>query len=1510
MMSPPPSPEQPEEEPVAAVSALVSKRKPRSIKQFFLTSSARFAIGLGVIGAIGLAAWLARNELATTGLSAFLRSKGIASDVTIENLQLGTAQISNLRLGPVDKPTFIAKKSTFAWHFDSKTKIMVIDQVDLNGAQLRLGIDAQGKPDFGALAPFMKPSTGPKRASLSNLTLSNALLMLDTPQGQFNANVTLQGGQTQGWSGRADVTPPEAMILKRDAGASTFFPIPVGFSLASPPGAASEGPQLTQIGFSARPNGQSLRYQGYDALRITGDITGQLTLQPGGTLRIDTRPLAVKIARVSGPGLALSNLDVTTDPIFWSQASAWQTTGWGNIAATGTLTDLQLSAPRLGLGATSFQVAAARGQSGRIQIEYQGDVRALSGPVSGQRIVAAGRVSTSLKDLTDFSKAVATGKIQVAATQLVVPKQLRAAIGANAPPPIVKALEGVVSGSGAFDFQISPAQSQISMTAPLRLSSSTRAQATWSPDGRGAPSLTIKHAENGALAMSGLGAGRLSLDVPGLVGLNGQIEGASFGPNGWALIGAGMDVASVALTPDVTARFKLDRFNIAAPRTGQLRGNGAGQVFMNAATQTGAQNGGSARLSFDVRATPSVISGTVKGPFEGWGRALGLGGYGARAGRLDLAGTARNQGGSWQIDARGKLGASALNTTAFSVLAPSANVTTLGQMTSTGAISGRASISASALKVAPTSRAQAQLAGLQLDTDASLAGTLTALEVTGRLKGQLNNADFGSIAVRAVNNETTFKGRINRELTRFSGTHATSFARLSRQDGPPSGHIDVAGTRTSGPFDMSIGRQGNGSPFWDGRLGATGTSLTTSLTLDAQSIRAGATTLTNVRLMAPTQFATNGVAWQTSANVDLATQTLTTGDTRLNGVVASGPLALSSRNGQEIRVATSRCLDFNAKSGTFPGNASVLGVSGKLCPDNAGQLAVMGGASPRLFATAELAPLAIAIGDSVSGQSLALGKVKGKIETKPDGSLGAQLQSSEFGFSLKLPDGTVAQINATQAALDIIPQQGGIVLKGRVDGLSATGLPVVLSGGATTDLIIGQGGLGGTFSFNDIVVKDADPANRFGQLRLVGSGVLNANQVSILSDVLEPASEIKMATVMLSHDIASGAGNLDFTAQDLLFSPEPLGGKPGLDIVTLIPPLRGVVSDMVGVANASANLAWSRTMPIVSRAHLETKGLSFLTEPGPVSGLAGDIHLDDIFLVRTAGPQTIKVGLFDPGIPIENGTVQFLLPGNKTLQLNDATWPFAEGSLSVRPATWTFRDGDQSFAIDVEAVDLAKLLRLTDIPNLEIDGKVSGVFPIEVRNGIVEIVGGRLKAREGGGVIRYIGPNPSPPPPPPGFMMRLRQRFFGKPPPMGADLAIEALRALEYKILEITVDGRITGELQMGIVLEGANQQVLSGQPFKFNIKMNVPIGQLISNLNRLNNAGTNPEMLAEIDRVLREEAQSDAAKPISPPLPSPAQAPPAQTPQTERPTGPTNIVATPVVIPVLSPPLLPTPAP
>jgi hypothetical protein len=307
-----------------------------------------------------------------------------------------------------------------------------------------------------------------------------------------------------------------------------------------------------------------------------------------------------------------------------------------------------------------------------------------------------------------------------------------------------------------------------------------------------------------------------------------------------------------------------------------------------------------------------------------------------------------------------------------------------------------------------------------------------------------------------------------------------------------------------------------------------------------------------------------------------------------------------------------------------------------------------------------------------------------------------------------------------------------------------------------------------------------------------------------------------------------------------------------LDADDIIPALQGVILDVVGDVSGSASIAWGPNQATVSDAKLSTANLDFLTLLGQVTNLTGDFSLDDLLAVRSAGQQGFTVAQFDPGLPIEDVNVVFALPGDNTLQLIDASWPFADGKLSVRPASWTFRDGDQSFAVDVEDVDLARFLGLTKIPNLQIDGRVSGVFPIEARNGSVEIVGGRLQAREGGGKIRYTGPIPGSDPKTPPKKLPWYQRLFAPKQPTPAEIAAQALAGIEYEIDVITVDGRITGDLTLGVVLVGANPQVLSGVPIKLNVKATLPVGQMTDMATRFFESATNADMLKELDKLDR----------------------------------------------------------
>jgi hypothetical protein len=1528
LMTPPDSPVVVPE--VDLVDPGVTQRKPRSSKQFFLQTATRFGFGLAVLGLVGLAVWAARNQLATLTLESFLRSKGIPADITVENLQLGTAQIRHLRLGPTNRPSLVAQNTIIQWRVDSKASLFIIEKLQIEDVTLRVAVDENGKPDFGALAPFMKPSTGPKRSAINGVTLSNATLLIDTPAGLVTAGLKAWGGEAQGWTGRADVTPPSSMIAKAEGAGATarFTPIRLGFAIRQSVPTSSDTPASTFIGFAALPIGQSLTYQGYKANNVTGDVKGLVSLGANGRIRVDTRPITLGLGRLEGHGLSISQLALNLNPIFWTHENPWQSSGWGNVVATGTIGGLKFSgtgtpAQNLTIGSSNFRLGAARAQSGRMQADYVVDGQSVSGPISGQRIRIAGNVTTTLADITKVAAADLQGRSDISGNGIVLPSKMRADLAKSLPPEFAAIAAGRFSGLASVEFQKSQTSTQISLSGPLNVSNSTGARLSWINNNGPKPSLLLGENGDGSTKLSAIGAGLLQLELPTLGNFAGSIDGATFGPAGWAFVGRDMAFRS-GPTFDrqygVSAAARLARVNINAPNSGILNGNGAGQISVVGAR--GKAQSGSAELTFDGRASANAVVGTLAGPIEGFGQALGLGGYGVRGGVLSMSGSASRNGAAWQVASSGRLAANAFSSDKLGLVSPNLNLIANGTLAPGQRINARVQMNGGARSAQPAGQGNALgFGGVGISGAANLSGTLGALVVAGDLTSAVERGTVAGFAINRGAGAAQFSGNFGNGGLALRGTATTSLAQFSRTQGPSAGRVSISGARASGPFSLSTHAASKATQFWDSQLSiarpvaslAGGLYFSSDLKLATDRFQIGTTRLDAMRADIPIAITTgqNGYltaqgrlrgqasravvsgtsfvdlqvsgpfnartmdqAWQANGDVSLAAASLTTGDTRLTGLTAQGPLSIASDRAGVIRVGSTKCLAYEARSGRFPGEASVGNISGRLCPSATGQLAILGGATPRLFATTQLDPLAIQLGGVGGDQRIDLGEVNGSFAFKPNGSVALNLLATQFGLSLKMPDGTTAVIKANEAELNVTPRGSGISLVGRIGRVSSIGLPVLLSGGANADMASGPNGLAGTFNFDDIILKDIEKSPRYGEVRLVGSGTLNGNEVAIQSDVLEPASEIRMATLTMAHDIGSGTGRLAMDADDLLLSPVPVRGRAGLDIVTLVPPLRGVVLDMVGVLSAAADIAWERDKPVVSSAKIATKGLDFETLLGPVTALAGDVALDDLLMVRTAGTQTIKIGeLNTGGIPVQDGTIQFTLPGTNSLQLENASWPFADGKLSVRPATWTFRDGDQSFAIDVEDVDLAKLLRLTEVPNLEIDGKVSGVFPIEVRNGDVEIVGGRLKAREGGGVIRYTPPNQSPPPPPPGFFKRMRERLFGKPAPSGADLAMEALRALEYNILEITVDGRISGELIMGVILEGANQQVLSGQPFKFNIKMNVPVGQLLENLNRFNNAGSSPEVLQELDRVMREEA-AQKAKPTPPPAPTPIPVP------------------------------------
>ena len=116
----------------------------------------------------------------------------------------------------------------------------------------------------------------------------------------------------------------------------------------------------------------------------------------------------------------------------------------------------------------------------------------------------------------------------------------------------------------------------------------------------------------------------------------------------------------------------------------------------------------------------------------------------------------------------------------------------------------------------------------------------------------------------------------------------------------------------------------------------------------------------------------------------------------------------------------------------------------------------------------------------------------------------------------------------------------------------------------------------------------------------------------------------------------------------------------------------------------------------------------------------------------------------------------------------------------------------------------AEIFKLISIDGLTGSGLLDGPIPLTVEGGKVAIAGGKLVAR-GPGVISFR----------PGVL----------PPEIAqagesVDLALKALANFHYTKLTLTLDKAETGEGTVLLQLEGNNPDLLSGQPFNFNIRI------------------------------------------------------------------------------------------
>lgn len=316
--------------------------------------------------------------------------------------------------------------------------------------------------------------------------------------------------------------------------------------------------------------------------------------------------------------------------------------------------------------------------------------------------------------------------------------------------------------------------------------------------------------------------------------------------------------------------------------------------------------------------------------------------------------------------------------------------------------------------------------------------------------------------------------------------------------------------------------------------------------------------------------------------------------------------------------------------------------------------------------------------------------------------------------------------------------------------------------------------------------------------------------------------------INIQYRSKDGIGSAKILIPKIIFDPK------GFQPQDLVPILRGKLAEVSGEISAEFNFAFGDGQPVRSSGWADLKNLDIGTLVGPLSGVNAQLTFTSIFPLITDGIQTVTMAGFDPGFPLNYGTIQFnTIPGG--VKLHQAQWPIENtvgtpGKIFLTPTDWRFGNVENLVTVNVENVGLDTMLANIGKGKLSATGQVYGTLPAKIKGVDILIDDGVLAIKDGG-IIRY----------------KSSATDAAAAHNENAGHAFKALENFHYRRLEAHVDGPMDGKMALKIAFDGQNPEVLAGQPFQFNT---VVTGELANIARNLAGAFSNEENLSRIIEV------------------------------------------------------------
>jgi hypothetical protein len=348
----------------------------------------------------------------------------------------------------------------------------------------------------------------------------------------------------------------------------------------------------------------------------------------------------------------------------------------------------------------------------------------------------------------------------------------------------------------------------------------------------------------------------------------------------------------------------------------------------------------------------------------------------------------------------------------------------------------------------------------------------------------------------------------------------------------------------------------------------------------------------------------------------------------------------------------------------------------------------------------------------------------------------------------------------------------------------------------------------GGVAFNGgLLLSDRSDPPKFYPLR--GDNVdflLANNRITATGTLKHPASGTRVTDVDIRHNLDTGNGEATLDVPGIKF-----GGNLQPEELTRL--TQGVIALVNGGLSGQGRIAWTGGGTVTSTGDFTVRNMDLAAPFGPVTGMNGTIHFNDLLKLETAPGQRLTMTSINPGILVEDGEVRYQLLPDQLVKIERGEWPFMGGKLILRETILNFaRPTPKRLTFEVVGLDAHTFVASMGFKEIDASGTFDGVLPMIFDEDGGKVVGGRLDSRPGGGFLQYNGV--------------VNKANLGT---MG-NLAFEALRDLRFKSMIIRLEGLLAGEFATHLEIDGValgqtgTQRFIRGFLKKIPLKMNVEI--------------------------------------------------------------------------------------